>query len=301
MTLSARKWLIITCLAGIACSGCIPMVTGGDVDLEIYLTNDMNNRLLWEDQQVNFPEAVRRAQRVSRAVVIPWYDSYKSGDRSFQPACVVTPAHRLVSYNWRIEIATFHLGHEFRFYPSNRRLYAAWVFVEGGWPVYIGERRPSYDQLTHRLWTKWDDYPVPWGLEAKGMVIGYPSSRPWDKYVAAGTGCERVRLSKEDIPNPPYAPLWGDIGNKNALEYAMSPIPCSFIKSVDDAKGKLTDEDRLLVFRNTLLLYELTKSYWDSDESTDYGTTRREAYEQNTRLLRERIDALETSMTDRRG
>ena len=302
------KWLAVACLAHLVCAGCIPVITGGAAEVDVYVADDPNDRLLHgterDGKKTTIPDLTQRAWRPPRAVVIPGNALYYSEeDDQYLPACVVTPTQRRIHLNRRIGFTEFSFNT--RDGPDlmmPRRSYVAWVFVEGGWPVYIKYEMFSCEWVTGTFTSKWnnetwDEFPVPWYLEARGMAFCYPASRPWDKFVAAGAGCGWFELSAEENPNPPWPggrERKTSIGAHNTL-WVLSEVPCPFIKSVDKAKGKLTDEDRLLVFRQTLLLYEMTQSYWDSDDPIFFGDTitRRESYEQNTRLLRERIESLE--------
>ena len=294
-TSTTWKWLAAACLVPVVCAGCIPVITGGNAEVDVYIANDPDDRLVdFSGKFDGFSKALLRSQRASRAVVIPccgYYSSEYQKQSAFQTACVVTTTQRNIFYSRRLDVAVLIL-HGWYFTPFFSENCGAWVFTEGGWPVHVGRlgsdsrRQLVYDGIRH-------ERRIPWGLSIEGTVICYPDSRPWDKFIAAGAGCEWTELTEEDDPQIATYPYSSAIGTEATLRWVLSPVPCRFIKSVDDAKGKLTDEDRLVVFRQTLLLYEHTQSYWNNDKPTSYGTTRRESCERNTRLLRERIESLE--------
>jgi len=273
------------------------VVTGGTAELDVYVANDPEDRLLhtWEWDENGDPISPyqpERVRRAPRAVVIPYYDGGPL-EQTLR-ACLVTPSKRHVPYPRQSGLAWWY-GHD-GFYLEDSRESTAWVFVENCWPVYMDWTAGlSHAQLTGVFEVSEPILPLPWQRLASGVAVLYPSSRPWDKFVAAGVECAYFDVTEEEAPELDHS--WRNtIGGRTTLD-KMEYIPSPLIQSVDNARRQVTDADRLMVFRQLLLLYEMTHDHWDRDKNIPgEEITFREAYEQNTRLLRGRIDALEAKV-----
>lgn len=286
----STRHLFLECLAIAmllaASTGCAhPVITGGNVEFKVYMADESITSLLRTQEQL-IPDAemegvISKSRLVPRFVVIPHF--YRVGEPPFFAAQAVTLNKNHVAYPRRLELATWG-GREclpWETHPKRRAFLYAWVFAEGSWPVYITETGQISGLMNGVILTRWsglEDAPPP-GLEGKATVICFPLSHPWDREVAAAAGCKIFDFNRSNV------------GYLKTLR-VLSSVPCHLIVAVDQPKG-LDNADRLMVYRQLLRLYEQTKPHWMSPEATGYGTTQHEAYDKNTKLLRERIVTLE--------
>jgi hypothetical protein len=286
------KHLFLECLAMLLAvsAGCVnPVVTGGNVEFKVYRADESINSLLrtqdnWgTNNDMERKGVVSKSHLVPRFVVIPQYDKYK--EPRFLAAQAVTSDKNHVVYPRRLGLAVWQ-GREalpWNTYPSDRAYLNAWVFAEGCWPVYISELDDISDLMNGAILSRWratKNNAVPFGLEGKALAICFPLNRPWDREVAAAAGCRVFKYVHNKV-------FLSRVGSRKTLE-SLAYVPCDLIAAVDQSK-ELSDADRLMVFRHVLRLYEHTKPRWTGPGADWYGAQDPQAYEKNTKLLRERI------------
>jgi hypothetical protein len=298
------KPLFPECLAMLLAvsAGCVnPVVTGGNVEFKVYRADESINSLLstrgrWPTDTER-EGVISKSQLVPRFVVIPRYSKYK--EPRFFAAQAVTSDKNHVVYPQRLMLATWG-GREtlpWNTYPKKRPNMRAWVFVEGCWPVYISELDRFSRLMNGMILSRWrasGNDALPFGLEGKALAICFPLSHPWDREVAAAAGCKGFRYLDDENSSK----FVGTVETRKSL----SQVPCDFIAAVDQSTG-LSDADRLMVFRHVLRLYEHTKPHTTGPpDPPDYELASKQfgpnirVYDENTKLLQERIATLEAKV-----
>jgi hypothetical protein len=146
------------------------------------------------------------------------------------------------------------------------------------------------DLLNGAIFSRWYGLSNPRsGIEGEARVVMFPLDHPWDREVAAAAGCHMFRYQPD-----PQTQTTTRVGTFATLD-AMRAVPCSFIAACDESR-ELQESDRLMVFRQVLLLYEQTRAYWMDRSVPDEVDMRQSAYTKNTAILRERVKALEAKL-----